>query len=239
MSTRSTTGAAMGSLLASLLLAACGGDTSGEGGGDACRGPNPDDYFPTLDGSRYVYAHTPAAGQPYTETVTFTAVDYAGSDAVLVAGEGDPTGEQVDAYWVRSAGADGDSVRRVHKDVRMGGAPVMSVDYDPGFLRFDHAWLDQPVGEPFELSYTRTETAADGTVKQDPRTHRFVVESQHEPLTLGNCPYDTVRIRRARVGFGGDEAKVFWFAPGVGKVKEQNLASGSIEELQQVSFGAQ
>jgi hypothetical protein len=115
---------------------------------------------------------------------------------------------------------------------------VYSVTYDPGFLRFSDAWVHAAAGATETREYQRTETPAGMAAKTpEPRAHVYTVESIAESVTVPagifrNC----LRIRRERdlsnpavvdVTTQSEQEKLFWFAPGVGKVREENLISGS------------
>ena len=88
----------------------------------------------------------------------------------------------------------------------------------------------------------RTETHPGEASKTRPRAHVYTVESTSETVTVPAGKFlDCLRVRRERdlendaiveADITQDEqSKMFWFAPGVGKVREENLITGSREEL--------
>ena len=70
---------------------------------------------------------------------------------------------------------------------------------------------------------------APGAVKPGTTTHRFTVVQTSVSVTVPAGTFDTVEIER--VNPSANETKHFWFAVGVGKVREEDVTSGAIEEL--------
>lgn len=126
----------------------------------------------------------------------------------------------------------------MYREEFTGNALKLSATYDPGFIRFDAAWLGRAPGYSEVLTYERVEhdqngqEAANGT-----RSHRFTVESLSESLALLAGDFeDCLRVRRTRVRDPGAELEEgdddqFWFCPGIGKVREKDLVTGKTEEL--------
>jgi hypothetical protein len=110
--------------------------------------------------------------------------------------------------------------------------------YDPGFVRFDHAWVMRADGYEETLSYNRVERDAEGTVTANgARSHDYTIEAHDDTVTVPAGTFeDCLRVRRSRVRTGnaapveGDE-DLFWFCPNVGKVREQDTVSLETEEL--------
>jgi hypothetical protein len=85
------------------------------------------------------------------------------------------------------------------------------------------------------------------TKDPQPRAHTFTVESVTETVkvpagTFRNC----VRVRRIRAlddpsiddpTQQEEQDKLYWFAPGVGKIQEENVMSGSTEQLESYDLG--
>lgn len=189
-------------------------------------------YFPLVDGSRYEYLHSNGG---WTEIVEIEEV---AGGLFEQHQEGDPNGESsVSTFDI----VDGD-VLRIAEDQLIDGELVYSAVYDPGFLRFSEAWVDAEPGSEERRLYDRTETEAGMDPKSvQPRAHTFTVESVSETVdvpagTFRNC----VRVRRQRAlddpsiddpTAQTEQDKRYWFAPGVGKVQEENTMSGSTEVL--------
>jgi hypothetical protein len=125
-----------------------------------------------------------------------------GEAAFLVQDTVDPDDERTDSVFA----IDGSRVLRVEKDVfsvdRATGdeTETMHVVYDPGFLRFDAAWLEEGPGFEQTENYDRTETSPGSD--PDPargRSHIFTVESVSETLTVDAGTFrGCLRVRRTR-----------------------------------------
>jgi hypothetical protein len=216
------------SQLAALLCLAAG----------ACGGEAPpeaeEDYYPLTPGSSWEYLHSRGG---WTETVTIEEVDDE-PDMFEQVQTGDPDGESSSSIFV----VDGDDVLRIAEDVFLNDELQYSVTYDPGFLRFSAAWIDEETGSDETREYERVETEAGMDPKDpQPRAHVYTVESVSETVTVPAGTFrNCLRIHRERdldnpdvmdVTDQGEQEKLFWFAPGVGKVREENVMSGSTEVL--------
>jgi hypothetical protein len=202
--------------------------TAGTGGGGT--GGSTADYYPLVEGASWTYLHTNADQTMRTEVVTLTATTHEGQAGFLMVDSGNAAGQHDESVLVRS----GTSIVRIYSETLAGQALLFSVTYEnPGFVRFDDAWHDRAAGFSEDRTYTRTEYDAQGlNPVVDPRTQRFIVEAHGETLTVPAGTFnDVIRVRRDRVGFTNDSNKQFWFAPGVGKIRELDLLSGDIEEL--------
>lgn len=211
--------------LLQLLCAACNQETPPEAD---------DSYFPLKDGASWEYLHSNGG---WSETVTLEAV--AGEpDMFVQLQSGDPTGQSSSSTFVLEGG----DVLRVAEEQFLMDAPAYSVTYDPGFLRFSDAWVHAAGGATETREYQRTETEPGMAPKApQPRAHVYTVESVSESVTVPAGTFrNSLRIRRERdlsnvdvmdVTAQTEQDKLFWFAPGVGKVREENSLSGSTEVL--------
>jgi len=193
-------------------------------------------FFPMRDGARWTYLHSKGGG--WSEVVTLERSD---SDPNLFEQRqtGDPDG---DASRSDLRVVDGD-VLRVAEDQLLHDDLVHSVVYDPGFMRFSDAWLDAQVGDTFTEEYERTETdVGEMASPTQQRAHRFTIEALSETVTVPAGTFrDCLRVRRERaldlVEDAGaalaqeEQEKLFWFAAGVGKVREENLITRATESL--------
>ncbi len=206
--------------------------TAGTGGaaGSAGTGGATDPYFPLVDGATWTYLHTNADSTTRTETVTLASTTHEGQAGFLMVDSPNASNEHEENVLVRA----GTSVVRIYSETYTGAALLFSVTYEnPGFVRFDDAWHDRAVGYSEDRTYTRTEYDAQGLNPiVDPRTQRFIVEAHGETITVPAGTFtDVIRVRRDRVGFTNDSNKQFWFAPGVGKIREYDLLTTDMEEL--------
>jgi hypothetical protein len=116
---------------------------------------------------------------------------------------------------------------------------VPDIDYyEDGFKRFDERWLDQAPGWAEIVAYNRKATldltGTEGNLnKETVRVHQFEVEAVGETVTVAAGTFDgCLKIKRERMREPGSNAtdnerfgdvKRYWFCPGVGKVKEQEV----------------
>ncbi|MCP4679358.1 MAG: hypothetical protein GY854_28485 [Deltaproteobacteria bacterium] len=102
-----------------------------------------------------------------------------------------------------------------------------------GFKRFDAKWLTKEPGWSEVVSYNRMvtlDTSGTGTEGEvgvpDDRTHRFTVMALSETVTVPAGTFENcLKMKRERIraiASRGD-VKFYWFCPGVGKVKEQEM----------------
>jgi hypothetical protein len=214
-----------------LLLSACGQS-------DPPSPADSDSYFPLLDGARYEYLHSNGG---WTEIVELEA---ASGGTFEQHQSGDPDGESSTSTFDV---VDGD-VLRVAEDQRLDDELVYSAVYDPGFLRFSSAWVDAEVGFEETRRYDRTETEAGMEPKDpQPRAHTFTVESVTETVKVPAGEFrDCLRVRRVRAlddpsiddpMAQEEQDKLYWFAAGVGKVREENVMTGSTEVLTTYDLG--
>lgn len=185
------------------------------------------DYYPLVDGATWTYQHTTADMMVWDEVVVMRETTFDGAQAFEIEDNPGTNGEVTISTLMRNGG----QVLRVHKVVSLAGAPVETVDYDPGFLRIDHAWQG---GESLVWEYLRSEYDAAGVlVDQSNRSQIFTVESLSTEVTVPAGTFDCIQFTRERLDTG--ETKRYWFADGVGKIKHETLATGAVEELTEYS----
>lgn len=190
------------------------------------------DYYPLVDGASWTYRH--GGGTAWDEDVTLSELEFEGAPAFLLADSPGLDGTRSESILVR----DESRVVRVHREEYAGEQLVLSVDYVPGFLRFDRVWLEQGVGSSEIYAYDRTEYDGLGqVVRAGPRSHEYTLEAFPTSVEVPAGRFDgCLRVHRSRVRaatdpvMSGDEDQ-FWFCPGVGKVREFDRISGQTEEL--------
>jgi hypothetical protein len=176
------------------------------------------------------------------EEVTLTATTLDGEPAFVMTDSPNPSdGVRSDATVVA---VNGRVLRTSKQEYLIGatGAATLeaSLDYGVGFTRFDEGWATQAVGFKETPEYQRVETPAGGTARApEARRHTFEILSLSEAVqtSLGN--FDCIKIRRTKdweaeaegLDASDAEPKIFWFARGVGKVRELNPDTGRGELL--------
>jgi hypothetical protein len=119
------------------------------------------------------------------------------------------------------------SVRMRHDIYDDLGALTKTRDYVPGFLRLDRSKVT--VGDEWAEEYTRHTDTQDGTaVTQDTASYLYEVMDP-ETVTVPAGTFDCTVVKRTLTSGASLEVKIYYFAPGVGKVKE--ITEGTKEEV--------
>jgi len=205
---------------------------SGSLAGPVPRAGSRDSHFPLVDGTSWTYHHTNLVDDPWDETDTITATTYEGQDAFILSDQEDAEGEQTHSTHV----LDGTRVYRAYKEVEVSDVVAVTTKYDPPFLRYDEAW--RTAGDTVTLDDDWTQTCvvassasncAPGAVKPGTTTHTYTVLSVADSLTVPAGTFTAVKLQRDNVS--DPETKLFWFAAGVGKIREENPSTGAVTEL--------
>jgi hypothetical protein len=128
-------------------------------------------------------------------------------------------------------------VARVHREEMVDQNKTAIIDYEPGFARISEAWTT--VGIMEELLYDRTAYDGQGLNPMvEARGHTFEVLAVDEEVTVPAGTFQNcVKIERVRtVGAESGALVWYWYAPGVGKVREERPIEMEIEELASVSI---
>jgi hypothetical protein len=192
-----------------------------------------DDFYPMVAGSVLTTRHS-GSGSPWDDKTQITATQVGGNAAYLTEGAPDPKGETSQNTVIRI----GTRILRSHKQEFKAGVAQGTVDYEPGFIRFDSAWVDAADGFSENVAYKRIEkTAAGSVISEDDREHIWTVEKRKDTVSVPAGDFkDCLRVRRTRIRGNAanttdDDDKVFWFCAGLGKVKELSEIGGGNEEL--------
>jgi len=214
-----------------------GVSTDGSGGDGSLDGPVPDagsrdSHFPLIDGTHWTYHHTTPVDAPWDETDTVTLGEYQGAPAFVLEDEEDAQGEQTHSTHV----IDGTRVYRAYKEVTVGDEVVVTTTYDPAFLRYDEAWTKSGTSVTLDDDWTQkciaasaASNCAPGAIKPGTTTHKYTVLDVAAHVSVPAGDFTAVKIQRDNVS--SPETKLFWFAAGVGKVREESPASGAVTEL--------
>lgn len=225
-----------------------GGDTSEPpvsstgGGGDTSAPPADDSICPMVEGATWTYWHTSKGG--WSETQTVTTGEYDGEPVFIVSDTPDPdptSSLRSDSYIALKDG----KLLRLYKEEfwvnpedPTDELPNATATYGVGFTRCNEAWASAEVGWSESPEYERVETP-EGQAAKTPETrkHTFTVEGREDVTATKGGPSFTncVKVRRSKDWAATDgedaEEKLYWFCPGVGKVREENVVSGNYEEL--------
>lgn len=186
-------------------------------------------HFPLRDGASWTYRHTSFAEEDWDETATMTETS---DGSFVLSGEEDAQGEQTQSTLV----VVGSGVYRAQKQVLIDGELVLETAYEPAFLRYDEAWTRAGASVTLDDAWTQrcvldsaASSCAPGALESGVTTHVYTVLDVAAKVTVPAGEFAAVKIQRDnKTDF---ETKLFWFAPGVGKVREENPESGAVEEL--------
>ena len=188
--------------------------------------------FPLVAGSTWTYRHVTPDKDPWDEVATLSDITYDGAPAFVLADQEDAQGAETRSTLV----VQGTGVYRAFREVRVHDALALQVRYDPAFLRFDESWDTNGQTETLDDDWVQTclmtsvaSKCAPGAVKTGKTTHVYTVVDPHAEVSVPAGKYDAIEIER----YNPDERETrrFWFAAGVGKVREQDVESGASEEL--------
>ncbi len=208
-----------------VVMTACNQPNPPEGSEEAGTDGSTADYYPLVDGATWTYRHKRLDMTMVDEIVEMKAIEHDGKPAFELKDNEDERGETTVSILVDVDG----QVLRVHKEVLAMGALVVVTEYDPGFLRFDAGWNEK--GQMTNWQYDRTEYNGMGDliVPTEARLQIFTIEELSVAVTVEAGTFDCMQVLRDRPNLG--EATRFWFAAGVGKIKDEDLVTGTVEEL--------
>lgn len=181
------------------------------------------EYFPLVDGATWTYRHSKTAEAPWSEITTMVAGTGADEGSFVLSDSPDRQDDITTQWWKQV----GTAIVRVKREETRNGSVRSRTTYDPGFTRFDTLWSKE--GFEQEISYTHVETDVDGTVTSE-RVQHFIVLDIDASVTIDSMTYDhCIQIARTRP----DTMDVghYWFAKGIGKIKEVDPESLTTEEL--------
>ena len=212
-----------------VALGACGGgdddaQTDGPPVGDGGQGR----YLPLAMGATWTYRVTdPVSGAVANKSSTVEAYEDIGGDKAGTMGFRVRT-EKLDGRTVSWQADTGTSiVRHREQTFDLAGAMIAEEYYTPFKLRVDespaHLMMGAAWTEAFTEKHTDMATGTTTTMKMDAWTVEAVAESVTVPAGTFSC----VRLHRVGQAMGQSD-KTYWFARGVGKVKE---TGGQTEEL--------
>jgi len=118
---------------------------------------------------------------------------------------------------------------RASEETLDNGAVSNRYVYEPYGLRIDLSAQD--INATYSDSHDKHKVDTTGAILEtEEKMHTFYVEGVDELVEVPAGTFECVRVRREKVG---STDKTYWYAPGVGKVKE---IGGQTEELTAVSL---
>ncbi|MCU0664726.1 MAG: hypothetical protein MUC50_20685 [Myxococcota bacterium] len=198
-------------------------DTDTDTGTDTAL-PTENDYYPLTVGSTWEYKETTLAGAissfSYTvkEKTTIEFEHGVGEKEVFVI-ENDLSSatEEGRVQYYEDEGARVTRLRHLVADNT--GNFTKQRDYVPGFLRFDRS--KTAAGYPWIESLTAWTDRMDGTaLSAESVQYQYEVIEEHQEVTVPAGTFDCLVVERTALSGGKNEVKQYFFAKGVGKVKE-------------------
>lgn len=202
-----------------LLLAACGSEPPNVRP-DAGVAPS---LIPLSVGNTWRYRVTSSGGTITEKVQTVTGTASSGIEGEVAyrltsarANERETTSVQIIRDGV---------LLRLEEEGYRAGVLVERYKYLPGSIRIDSNRVK--AGDTYESQHIKQRLDASGNVIGEVNVvHRFTVEATAEPIDVPGGRFSCVRVRREAADDGG--MKTYWYAPGLGKVKE---TGGQTEEL--------
>jgi hypothetical protein len=197
-----------------------------------------DNYFPLAVGDTWTYQEddgTEITEYEYAVTEKINkdfAYDTVGELSVFVVrttfptggGDTDTSGGWRDEYIYDDGTR---AVRKRHDIYNDSEELTKTRDYDPGFLRFDRAKV---VGDSWAEEYDRYTDKIDGSSLVEDKSSYLYEIMPSETVDVPAGTFDNCTVVKRTSTFGSSsEIKIYYFAPGVGKVKE--VTGGKVEQL--------
>src|SRR5687767_73523 len=192
------------STLILMLAASCGTEDPPGSKGES--------LFPVAVGNSWTYRITDGDAEeaPKTQTITGTAADGAFVFETVRGVNGDR--ESVSIQKIDEE----NRLVRLSEYSLFQGNETERITYVPFDIRIDTD--DYSRGLEYSQTYLEDHIGSD-TAPDVMKTQNFLVEAVDELLTVPAGTYRTVRIRRTTIDGPG---KLFWYAAGIGKIRETN-----------------
>ncbi len=200
-----------------LGLAACGSEPP------VVIDPGDGDLYPLAVGNRWTFRVTDSSGVVSTKTqeITGTTMTSDGKTAFVTL-----TRRAEDKGTRSVQGYEDERMVRYSEQTLQGDSVIFDYRFDPPGLRIHSGQRD--VGATYSDSHDKLKLDVNGDVLEvESKVHTFTVEAV-ETIQVPAGDFECVRISRASET---TTDKIYWYAPGVGKVKE---IGGQTEELASV-----
>jgi hypothetical protein len=120
-----------------------------------------------------------------------------------------------------------------HREQDNAGTTTTDEFYAPFKTRIDESDAHVVEGATWDETYTETVTSDDGkgpVTTTNEKTERWLVEAVDETISVEAGDFCTLRVKKTSTVNGtGGSVKTYWFARGVGKVREEG--GNQVEEL--------
>lgn len=208
-----------------LFAAACGGGTEETPDGAACSAGT-GRYLPMVTGASWTY-DTNEEGIIEVKTQTVGAIEdvggmKAGTQAFRV------TTSKVAGMVVSWQEDTGSAILR-HRELDMSGGTHTDETYLPAKLRIDEDPARLTVNASYTETYTEevTDTMTNETSSTD-KSETWTVLAVDEEVTVPAGTFCAMKLRKQSTGATGSSDKMYWFARGIGKVKEESTGRSEL-----------
>ncbi len=204
-------------LVLAATAAACGGDPP------VTTTPGDDRLYPLAVGNRWTFRVTDSSGVVSTKIQEITGMGTTadGQEAFVTL-----TRRAEDKGTRSLQGYDGDRMVRFTEQTLEGDSVIFDYRFEPPALRV-HSGLTE-VGDTYTDTHDKLKLDVNGAVLEvEPKIHTYTVEAI-ETIQVPAGDFECVRIARMSET---TTDKIYWYAKGVGKVKE---IGGQTEELASV-----
>jgi hypothetical protein len=217
------------------------GDTTGTGGTDGSGGPGDpsQQLLPLKTGNSWTYAVTYSGEAavtviPKTQTVMEEEpVGGTGPNASVTAfrmvTRKQTDGTQLTVSWQARVGT---RVVRYREQAFGEDAPYALVredHWDPAKLRVDETPDRMAAGATWLETAQQTRVPPGGAPQTEELQDTWTVVAERRPVTVHGRSYEVLILEKR-----GSDSKTYWYAPGIGKVKE--IGPGATEELMSYSL---
>lgn len=197
-------------------------------GASACGAEEPSgggEYYPMSVGNYWVYEETTAYGDTTRlryevtghENLEFEYVDGA-RDVFIVENTWPDSGDlQRRVQFIED---DGTRAERLKHEIFDSLGDLTKIRYfEPGFLRFDRSKTGKD--EEWTELLNHYSDLVDGTpIQEQELEYRYRVVDRHQEIAVPAGTFNCLVLERSEVKGTVGEVKIYYFAPGVGKVKE-------------------
>jgi hypothetical protein len=202
-------------LAASLVLAACGGESIPSGNSPP---PGEKTLAPLGTGARWTYrVSDPLHDAPFEKVVEVAGpaqIPDSAATAILVV-DSEPTQEE--RSWLVSK--DGLVLRAREEDWKA-GVLVRKTTWTPGAPKTLAA--DAPVGWTHRATVSESEwSVSSGVTEVKDQIYEFKVVATNVQVTVPAGTFDCLKVTRVRIDKPSDPMRTYWLAPDVGKVREE------------------
>jgi hypothetical protein len=209
------------------LCAACGDDAPSGGPGDgstACATPRAERYLPLAIGASWTYDTSDLGAPNVVKTSTVEALEDVGERKTgftayrirtTKVGAGAGAGAGVVSWQEDHC----DGITRHREQTYDTNAVLLSDQfYVPGKPRVDESAAHTAMGAAWVYEYTEVEVDPVNGTHTASKREDWTVDAVDEMITVPAGTFSTLRVRKRT---SGQADKTYWFARGVGKIREQ------------------